>query len=515
MQKGIQARGGFPLPQPGTVTINGQAQKYLDFITEHQLTDPALWRLFVSAFETAADADDLGWRGEYWGKMMRGGCLVYRCTGDKRLYTVLQSAVEALLAAAQEDGRISSYPREKDYMSWDLWCRKYVLTGMLHFYDICTDATLKTRIVSAMEKHADCIIKGVGDGEGQIPITETAEIWLGVNSCSILEPMVDLYLHTGEPRFLAFAKYIVNTGGCRGGNLIDLALEDRLLPSEYPEVKAYETMSFFEGVLAYANAAGEPDLVTAVLRFAEKVRLNEITLIGCAGCTHELFDRAAVRQTEYSETIMQETCVTVTWMRLCAKLFAKTGSDVWAAEVERSALNALYGSVNLYGQPIEDLCGAGALQGLVFDSYSPLYMNRRGRGVGGLRFFADGAYYGCCVCIGAAGLAVYPLVEALRTKKDAPCTLREHLLNGKRAFTWGPLALARDGAKEPGDIAAPVRPVYGDGGALRYTLEPCAPGEQLRLRLETETGPVLLTDYASCGKRWAEQSAPITVWMNG
>ena len=210
--------------------------------------------------------------------------------------------------------------------------------------------------------------------------------------------------------------------------------------------------------------------------------------------------------------IMQETCFTVTWMRLCARLYLLTGDDQFAACVERSALNALYGSVNLENQPVAVSRSGESLTGLPFDSYSPLCINTRGREVGGLKFFRDGSYYGCCAAIGAAGLAVYLLIKSLRGNMEQNHELCEYRLNGKIAFAFGPYVLARDAAKENLQIDLPVVPLYRDG-KLCYTLRPCEANETVRLSLETASGPILLTDYASCGKRWNEQKEPITVWM--
>ena len=61
-------------------------------------------------------------------------------------------------------------------------------------------------------------------------------------------------------------------------------------------------------------------------------------------------------------------------MKLCAKLLLLTGDSVWADEIEKSAYNALYGSVNLYQNPENG--------GLPFDSYSPLLSNNRARFIG-------------------------------------------------------------------------------------------------------------------------------------
>ena len=502
----------YQLPQPGDFAVTGREKEALDFITETQLLDTSLWQHFVRVFETKADGADRGWRGEYWGKMMRGACLVYRCTADARLYCVLREAVLSLLDAAESDGRISTYPRACECTGWDLWCRKYVLTGMLHFCDICDDEGLVERILDSMERHLDRLTERVGPGPGQVEITETSDFWLGVNSCSILEPVMDLYRRRPQARFLRFARYIVGTGGCSGGDLIALALEDKTAPDQYPETKAYETMSFFEGVLAFYEATGERRYLDAVLRFVEKVFETEITLIGCAGCTHEQFDHAAACQTKFSEKGMQETCVTVTWMRLCTRLFLLTGEEKYADRIEQSALNALYGSVNRFAQPFTMPKSGEVIPALPFDSYSPLFMNRRGRGVGGLKYFEDGTFYGCCAAIGAAGLAVYPLVRSLRKKAPSEPELRAHRLNGCVAFTFGPYVLAYDAAKSSGEFPVPVRPLLRDG-ELCYTLLPCEDKEAVRLLLETEGGPLLLTDYAACGKRWAENDSVITVWM--
>ena len=88
--------------------------------------------------------------------------------------------------------------------------------------------------------------------------------------------------------------------------------------------------------------------------------------------------------------------------------------------------------------------------------------------------------------------------------------LKEVTLNGKMAFTYGTLVLARDEGKEKGDItekfAIEKKPLF-----RCVTPEQ---GEQLRLFLETKDGDILLTDYASCGKNWKAARNRITVWMN-
>ena len=404
----------FQFLSPGDCAFSGVFQDCLAFTLHRQLLSPDTWADFVRVFTADSDDADKGWRCEYWGKMMRGACLCFQATGSEKLYLLLRDTVRSLLRTQRPDGRISTYSAARQFSGWDLWGRKYVMTGLLHFLDICREEALRGDILAALIRHADAILDRVGPGKTEI--TETSDYWGGVNSCSILEPFMALYARTREDRYLRFAEYILSTGGCRDGNLIEIALENKIPPYQYPEVKAYETMSFFEGVLAYYEATGKEAYFRAVLHFFDAVAETDLTVIGCCGCTHELFDHSAVRQAEPSQSIMQETCVSVTWMRLCARLLLLTGDSRYYGFIERTGLNALYGAVNRYDLPQYDRQSKETLPALPFDSYSPLTQGRRGVGIGGLKRFAFGGFYGCCACIASAGVALLPLTTVLQAR---------------------------------------------------------------------------------------------------
>ena len=394
---------------PGSARYEGLMDQYVRFAMNHQLMNEKTWADFVAVFRADSDDHDRGWRGEYWGKMMRGACLTYRYNRDEKLYAILEATVRQMLLSQRADGRFSSYSQEAQLRGWDMWSRKYILTSMLHFYDICRDEALKASILDAMCVHVDAILDTVGEGEGKTPIFKTSNHWGGVNSASILDAIIDLYRRTGKEKYMDFARYLLASGGCEDGNLIDLALENVKKPYEYPTVKAYEMMSYFEGVLSYYEVTGEEKYLQAVLNFVEAVYETDITVIGCSGCTHELFDNSTVKQVEYSDGIMQETCVTVTWMRLLAKLFLLRGDAKYMDRMERSAYNALYGSTNTRDLKQFSREEQAFVEPLPFDSYSPLYNGPRGVGIGGFKRFAFGGFYGCCACIASAGVAVMPL----------------------------------------------------------------------------------------------------------
>ena len=400
---------------------NGFIDKTMKFAEKEQLLKPELWRRFVQQFREDSDYD-AGWRGEYWGKMMRGACFVYSYTKNKQLYDILAHTISDMLESADEDGRISTYSKNHEFDGWDIWCRKYVLLGMQYFLEICTDNELKNRIIKSMTGQVDYIIGKIGNEPSKIPITSATRHWRGLNSSSILEPIMHLYFITKEKRYLDFAEYIVNSGGTDIVNIFELAYKDELMPYQYPITKAYEMISCFEGLLEYYKATGTEWYKTAVINFADRILENDFTVIGCCGCSSELFDHSSVRQANTTNgEIMQETCVTVTLMKFMCRLNLITGNSKYADAFETSLYNAYLGSLNtenIIEDSIHDEHCDLIAEPLPFDSYSPLTSGTRGNAIGGLKQMSDNHYYGCCACIGSLGIGLVPEIHLLQTGQE-------------------------------------------------------------------------------------------------
>lgn len=374
------------------ISYNGLIDEAARFVEKIQLLDKPLWEKVIAVFDYGKFQK--GWHGEYWGKLMRGGCMVYKYTESEELYSTLTDAVKGIIACQDSEGRISAYDKDYELLDWDVWCRKYVMYGLMYYMEICKDEAFKKEILSALIKHSDYIIERIGKEEGKKNITETSTFWLGCNSSSILRPYVMLYKLTNDKKYLDFAEYIISEGGIKGGNLIEIALEDKLAPFEYPEVKAYETTSFFEGVFEYATLMKNERLIEACIKYGNKFLETDVTIIGATGCYDELFDNSTKKQVTYTTSHMQETCVTVTLMEYLCRLLEYTGDTKYADAIEKSFYNAFLGAINReYGNN----------DGLHFDSYSPILNNRRGLQVGGKQTLLDGSYYGCCAAIGPAG----------------------------------------------------------------------------------------------------------------
>ena len=600
-------------PTAGEIKLGGYGGKMMDYTVERQLTDVDTWCILVDQFRLREDSINYGWRGEYWGKMMRGASLTYRATKNEKLYAILVDTVKDMLTTQDELGRFASYTVEKEFHAWDVWSRKYVMLGMMYFLDICKNKALSRKIITALKKHADYIIRHIGEGRGKKSIFDTFEKLGAMNSCSVLEPFVKLYRLTGEQRYLDFATYLVEGGLCKDASLIELALKGELYPYQYPQTKAYEMMSCFEGVLEYYKVVGNPDHLIATEKFVDMLIESDYTLIGGAGCKHEFLDNSTLTQTELATMdVMQETCVTVTLMKLCAKLLSLTGNAKYAEYIERSGLNAMYGAVNNENQRMSRTLARTWLEGgrmvileehesFPFDSYSPLFRDRRGIRCGGVQLLQNGRSYGCCVCIGSAGTAIMGLFAVMKDEaglyvnlyndcrfntdlfgesirldmranpyesKGAKITVdgkgqsfaialrvptwtekftvtvngeavdyveksgyaivkrtwerdkievklsspvRMRVINGKIAFTKGPIALTGD--CRLGDISSPLNIKAKDGKTVSAKrVKNTLFESNIAYEIGTRDGKITLCDYAQAGKNYDDENTGITVW---
>mgnify|MGYP004513372049 FL=1 len=407
----------------GEIAVKGYPGEMIKYTIDKQFSDDDLWKVTVNQFRTEPDGADNGWRGEFWGKLMRAASLTYRATGNAKLYAEITKSVKDMLTAQDKSGRFSTYAKDCEFRGWDMWSRKYAMLGFLYYIDVCKNKTLVAKITKALKRHADYIIKRVGDGKRQTGICDTTDIYGGMNSCSILEPFVKLYELTGEKRYLDFAEYIVSVGFSKDQNVIKLCLTKEKYPFEFNHTKAYEMMSCFEGLLEYYKVTGKEDALKAVINFVDMTLESDYTVIGSCGCTHELFDNSSVKQTEYSDGVMQETCVTVTLIKLCARLLTVTGDAKYADVIERSGYNALFGAVNSENQTMKRAKGivwkgkeaiAVSHESFPFDSYSPLRLGQRARKIGGFRVMENGRSYGCCAAIGGAGTAIFGLAAVTK-----------------------------------------------------------------------------------------------------
>ncbi|TAN36764.1 MAG: hypothetical protein EPN23_08115 [Verrucomicrobia bacterium] len=328
-------------PAPANaVTFTGRLGEQLDLCLHKQLLPQSLPAL-VNPYRQKTEEGPKDWRCEYWGKWYTSLVLAdaYQSTPETRAKCV--EGYTNLITTAARDGYLGTRKPEFRLQGWDVWGRKYALLGILAYYDRTGDETA----LKVACRHEDTLLNEVGPGKTNI--VETGE-QRGLASSSVLEPTVLLYQRTGDPKYLAFAQYIVEAWSKpakhmpHGLRLIEDATA-HVPPEKMVWNKAYEMTSCFEGLCELYRVTGEKAYLTAAIGLADNVLQHETTIIGC-GTRNEFWSSSHTNQTGMVFHPL-ETCVTATWMKYLYQLLRLTGDVRYADELERNLYNGLLGAL--------------------------------------------------------------------------------------------------------------------------------------------------------------------------
>ena len=270
------------------------------------------------------------------------------------------------------------------------WGRKYSMLGLIRYFEISNEK----KALEAAQKIADHLLTQVGPGKTNIIKTGN---YRGMASSSVLEPIVYLYNHTGKKRYLDFANYIVEQWETEEGpKLISKAIEGEWVSERFPKPpnwwswengqKAYEMMSCYEGLLQLYLVTQNHKHLKAVVDVVENIIDTEINIAG-SGSAFECWYHGIENQTRPTYHTM-ETCVTITWMKLCYNLLQVTGDSKYADQIELTFYNALLASMKF---------DAGEIA-----KYSPLE---------GMRHAGEeqcGMHINCCNANGPRGFTLMP-----------------------------------------------------------------------------------------------------------
>ena len=388
----------------------GDIDESIRFVQKNQSEDESLWRTFERVFAEHLD-DDNGYRGEFWGKTMRGAVMAYQYTGDEKLYEIIKTSVLNVMACQDEYGRISGFSIEKEFGGWDIWGRHYVMVGLLRFYSICKDADLKDDIVECCKKQMDYIIEHVGDGSDErLNILDTSSDWQGLPSTRVIQSALSIYCLTQDEKYLDYAAEIISTGGTKmrsdNGNTI---IEDCLAKTpiyEWGCRKFYELTNFFDGILMYYMLTGDERSKQISLNYFDLVSATEITETGAIATDVEEVNNASVEQADPSNLgRMQENCAVVSWIKYCAKIYMVFDNLDAIEYIEKAYYNILLASVDY-----------DMHSGLPMFSYSPCACNVRSNIYSGGAYVGD-RFYSCCVASSIAALGLVPQMSVTSFEK--------------------------------------------------------------------------------------------------
>ena len=391
------------------------------------------------------------WQTEFWGKYMHAAAPFWVYTGDAQLERNIEYGLANVLKSQEPGGYIGNYPDDvRCDKGWDVWGMKYTLLGLIHYYDAFRERNPENakKALAAAERLCDYLIAEIGPNGKRGRVLWETGAWGGLPSSSILEPVVWLYNRTKEQRFLDFATFVVKgmSEPENGPRLIDLALKgvsvadrnsymtDKAPKHSHPNrSKAYEMMSCYQGLVEYYETTGRKDCLDAAVAAADQIIRDEINIAGGCACAEIWFHGAKKQHLPY--THLQETCVTITWMRLVEKLLALTGDPKYADELEKTFYN-------IYLASMHPSCAE-------FAAYTPL---------NGTRWHCHDHCYmhtDCCNANGPRGFLAF--LRAMFSAKDDTAYLNFYV-SGKETVT-----LPKSGVK----VAFDSYTVYPSGSGFR------------------------------------------------
>ena len=299
----------------------------------------------IANFEVASGQKEGKFEGIYFNdsdvyKVIEGAAYTLSIQADPKLDAYLDSLIEKIGAAQQEDGYLNTYYTlvEPDKRWTDLPVR-HELYCAGHLFEAAAAhhrATGKTNLLDIATRFADHIDRTFGEDRlVGVPGHEETELAL-----------VKLYEVTGEERYLNLAKFFIDK---RGDNDREYN-QDHIPVRQQSEIvgHAVRAMYLYAGVADIAAYTSDPELIAAMDRIWQDVSLRKMYITGGIGpSAHN--EGFTVPYDLPNDTAYAETCAAIGMALWSQRLFLMHGDSGYIDVLERVLYNGLISGVSLSG----------------------------------------------------------------------------------------------------------------------------------------------------------------------
>ncbi len=279
------------------------------------------------------------WIGEHAGKFLEAACNTYQNTKDQALKIQIDRTAQQLIASQLSDGYLGTYETASHWTSWDVWSHKYNIIGLLSYYQL---SGYKSALLAA-QKAGDLLCSTFGTAKGQRDII-AAGTHVGMAATSVLEPMTDLYIFSGNKKYLDFCYYIVASFNNPKGPRIIATLDSIGRVDKTANAKAYEMLSNLVGLAKLYRVTNDKQFLEPVIAAWKDITQNRLYITGTTSSFEHFQDNHVLPAS--AKDNMGEGCVTTTWIQLNYQLLCIFGTMEYVNELERSVYNHLMGAEN-------------------------------------------------------------------------------------------------------------------------------------------------------------------------
>jgi DUF1680 family protein len=230
------------------------------------------------------------WYGEHAGKWLCAAAHAVERTADPQLTASLRRVADYLVGVQESSGYLGTYAPARRFMcrqvsgprtwdgapgqrTWDIWVHSYLILGLIE-----AGRTLAhPPYIAAARKIGDLCWQTLSTGG--INITSLGNHH-GLSATVLLDPAVELYLETREPRYLELAKLILK----QASDSPALELLPQILAGTDAAFiatgKAYQLSWNLVGLVKLHRATGEASFLQAAQKVWTSIQQHHLTLGG-------------------------------------------------------------------------------------------------------------------------------------------------------------------------------------------------------------------------------------------
>jgi DUF1680 family protein len=281
------------------------------------------------------------WQGEFMGTWIDSAVMTAWNGDDPALRGKVDALAARWIATQEPDGYLGTYDEQDRWDSWDVWVQAHDMLGLLSYAARSGDR----QAFEAARRVADRVLEDFGPGKRLLHTGPHG----GMASSAILEPMVWLYWQTGDERYLAFSRWLVDDNWeAEGGPAISRSLLAGDGVARTGTAKAAEMLICFTGMVELYRATGDEKYLRPVLIAWEDIVAHHLYITGSASTGEYFLTNYALRNDGY--LMLGETCVSMTWLYLNLSLGRLTGEARFWDMVEQTLYNHLLGAQSADGR---------------------------------------------------------------------------------------------------------------------------------------------------------------------